>query len=69
MEKVIVEMDAKGRLAIPKRVRKRIKTKRFVILIGDKFVRIVPKVSLRALAGIAPGLTTENLRDETDRVI
>ncbi|HKZ49883.1 MAG TPA: AbrB/MazE/SpoVT family DNA-binding domain-containing protein [Candidatus Nanoarchaeia archaeon] len=62
-------LDEKGRITIPSEVREKLKTKTFVLLMRDNSVHIVPKITLRDLEGFAPGLTTKDLRDETDRTI
>lgn len=65
-------MDEKGRITIPKVLRKNLRTKT-LILSEEKFgLTLTPKLKLKQLAGLAPklgikNLTTENLRDKTER--
>ena len=69
MLKIETELDARGRVLVPREIRKAFKNRKIVLIYRNNELRIVPKISLRELRGITPGITTKGLRDERDRSV
>jgi AbrB family looped-hinge helix DNA binding protein len=65
------KLSATYRVRIPKEVRESAHLKRgqeFQIIVKGGIVHLVPVKSLDELRGFAPGMTTDGLRDKSDRV-
>jgi SpoVT / AbrB like domain. len=65
------KLSATYRVKLPKEVRESAHLERgqeFQIIVKSGIVHLVPLKSLDELRGFAPGLTTEGLRDKSDRM-
>jgi AbrB family looped-hinge helix DNA binding protein len=65
------KLSATYRVRIPKEVRESAHLKRgqeFQIIVKGGIVHLVPVKTLEEMRGFAPGLTTEGLRDKSDRM-
>jgi len=65
------KLSATYRVKLPKEVRDSAHLERgqeFQIIVKGGIVHLVPMKSLEELRGFAPGMTTEGLRDKSDRM-
>lgn len=66
-----VTISSKYQIVIPLEVRSRLKLKpgqKVSMIEKDGVVHLIPLKPIRTLRGIAKGVTTKNLRDESERI-
>ncbi len=67
MLKIETNLDQRGRILIPKELRKELKGRKIFIIYRNGQLRIVPKIPFKELAGITPDISLQGYRDEKDR--
>jgi AbrB family looped-hinge helix DNA binding protein len=66
----VVKVSSKYRIVIPQAIRKKTNLKpgqKLIVVEKDGVIHLIPQRPIKELRGFAKGLTTEDLRDETDR--
>lgn len=69
MIKIETKLDQRGRILIPRNLRKELKGRKLYLIYRNGHLRVVPKIPLKELAGITPGITLKGVRDEHDRTV
>ncbi len=65
-----VKVSPKFQVVIPQEIREDLKLKpgeRLVVIEKEGIIHLIPVGNIRKMRGIARGVTTENLRDESER--
>lgn len=64
-------VSSKYQVVIPKAIRERVPVcpgQKLAVIVNGSVISLVPLPSLKELRGIARGASTENLRDEAERL-
>ncbi|MDL1971903.1 MAG: AbrB/MazE/SpoVT family DNA-binding domain-containing protein [Deltaproteobacteria bacterium] len=67
----IVTISTKYQVVIPKKVRKLLNLKkgqRMIVVVKDGIINLLPERPLSEMKGIFKGMTTEDLREERERL-
>jgi AbrB family looped-hinge helix DNA binding protein len=67
----IVKVSSKFQVVIPEEVREKVNIKpgqKVVVIEKDGIITIIPQRPIRELKGFLKGLSTEDIRDEGDRL-
>jgi AbrB family looped-hinge helix DNA binding protein len=65
-----VKVSSKYQVVIPKEIREKLKLKpgqKVMVVEKDGVIHLIPDKPIKELRGFVKGLTTEDLRDETNR--
>lgn len=68
MEEVIV-MDSSGRIVVPKKIRRKFPTNRFIMKSDGEKIELKPMKSLDALFGAIPELDLRKIRKEHEKEV
>lgn len=63
------KLDERGRILVPRDLRKELSGRKIYLIYRNGQLRIVPKIPLKELAGITPDITLAGIRDEKDRTL
>ena len=61
---VLIKLDEHGRMTVPNRIRKKFKTRKFILEDKKKEVVLKPVLSIDQLFGSLPDLNIEKLKEE-----
>jgi bifunctional DNA-binding transcriptional regulator/antitoxin component of YhaV-PrlF toxin-antitoxin module len=65
----IIHMDTSGRIVLPKKIRRKFPTNRFLLKSDEEKIELRPMKSLEALFGALPDLDLRKIRREHDREV
>jgi bifunctional DNA-binding transcriptional regulator/antitoxin component of YhaV-PrlF toxin-antitoxin module len=65
----IITMDSSGRIVVPKKIRQKFPTNRFLVNSDGEKIELKPMKSLDALFGAVPELDLKKIRKEHEREV